>query len=221
MNQHYEPNNQDNSAKYYIFTVLFLTFLISSIVGMFYFAKRNPNICACILGLYFIVFGGIFAWAGIKDKSPGSLLAPSIIIIVGLTVIIINLIYIFGNEQITIFLTERIVPILTLSIFIVVGAGMIVVPFFLKRNKKARCTILVKAKCVGLNKKLSHSKNSGSRYLYAPILSYSYYGKEYNIALNIYSNIDIPQVDSYRDIYINPNNSEETYKPSRSLEMIF
>ena len=48
----------------------------------------------------------------------------------------------------------------------------------------------------------------------SPIFNYSFKKVEYTANLNHYSNVDVPIVGMAYEIYINPNNPEDIYRPS-------
>lgn len=148
------------------------------------------------------------------------LLIDTIFITMGSILFIISLLSMLKNSEINKFISGMVVPFLIFLIFILIGSGFLIGRFLYKRNKEARCSMLVNARCIGYDSQRFHHDGGTYSLLHAPIFNYSCYGREYNTKLSTYSS-KTPQVGSYHDIYINPNNPQEIYKPSRTLQMIF
>ena len=104
-----------------------------------------------------------------------------------------------------------ILAILFPSILIIIGLALIVSNTIKNVNKKRRCTILINAECIGLDKFKRHSSN-GTSLLYAPIFKYSYNEREYTTIVGDHCSKGYPKVGDYKDIYINPDNPEDTYR---------
>jgi len=205
-------NNRGYSAKAYALGVAIVVFFIGCVVGMFYFSKREPMMCVFILGLFFLVFGLIGISSDIKGKTLKKNLQMFIFPIVGLGCMIYASIAMWG-DKFHITLSEKCAPVLILCLFILAGGGMVLGRVLTIKGKKEKYTV-VTAKCVGLDRQYS-----GNTSVYAPIYSYCYNGIEYNTKLNFYSNIDVSKVGTKEDIYINPNNPKEIYRPSIKQSM--
>lgn len=213
-------NNGNNKKKYttkeYIQGGVFLVFFVSSLIAMSYFSKRDSMMCLFIFGIYFLVFGLI---AITQEQNLKKNLHLFLLLIVGLGIMICSGISMWGkNFNLT--MSKDSAPILILCLFILVGAYMFFGTLLTIKGSKTRCTIAVSAKCIDLDKHDMINSNGSHTTVYAPVFNYYYNGTSYNIKLNNYSNVDVPIVGEYKDIYINPDNSEDVYRPSVKQNLI-
>lgn len=124
-------------------------------------------------------------------------------------------IYLWGND----YLQENIVKVIPtsiLGILILFGLWVIVSTLLNNHTLKKLCTESITAKCIGID---NLRRKMGKRYRtsYAAIFNYCYNGKDYRVQQDYYTNIDIPKIDAKVEIFINPNNPEEIYRPSFRL----
>jgi hypothetical protein len=213
-------NNGNNKKKYttkeYIQGGVFLVFFVSSLIAMLYFSKRNTMMCLFIFGIYFFVFGLI---AITQEQNLKKNLHLFLLLIVGLGIMICAGISMWGkNFNIT--MSKDFVPILILCLFILVGAYMVFGTLLINKGNKTRCTIDVRAKCIELDKHDMINSNGVYTTVYAPVFNYYYNGTSYKIKLNNYSNVDVPVVGEYKNIYVNPDNSQDVYRPSIKQNLV-
>lgn len=214
-------NNSDKySVGQIIFTIVFLLWFIISILGMIYFSENdNTGMVVLLFGSYFFIFGLIgISLGGIKLKNVWILLFPTI----GLALMISSAIFMWGSDE-AILQLGKLIPILLLCLFIVVGIGLILGTVVTDNNLKKRCTYQIIARCVKLNSHLSRTTygdfGTKARKLYAPVFSYCFEGKNYETEHNIYKNFGNPNVDDDVYIFINPDYPTEIYFPSKSTKL--
>lgn len=136
-------------------------------------------------------------------------LAIFIFPLVGIGAVIYSSISMWGNITIS----EKAAPFILLLVFIIAGA-VILLKIILSSKNKTENWIMISAKCIGLDQRYSTDSNGQSKIVYAPKYSYNYFGTEYNSQSELYSNIDIPEIGTYQDVYINPINPSEIYRTS-------
>lgn len=79
-----------------------------------------------------------------------------------------------------------------------------------QRKKSKSLNYMVKAKCTKIKKdRIEKTDGSMGGMVYAPVYEFQYRGKIVHIESNRYSNVNVPEVGGYYDIYINPDNPQE------------
>jgi hypothetical protein len=203
-------NNGNNKKKYTtkenIQGGVFLVFFVSSLIAMLYFSKRNTMMCLFIFGIYFFVFGLI---AITQEQNLKKNLHLFLFLIVGLGIMICSGISLSGKT-----LSKDIVAILILCLIMLVGVYLSFDTLKTIIGKKTRCTKVVSAKCIDLDKYYITDSDGLDKTVYAPVFNYHYNETSYNVKLDKYSNVDVPMVGDYEKIYINPDNPEDVYRPS-------
>lgn len=201
-----------------IFGVVFMIWFVASLVGIIYFTgKENTAFAILIFGQYFFVFGivGICS-GGLTLKTSWILLFPA----VGLVVMICSGLFIWGSDDITDQLTN-LLPVMLISLFIVIGIGMVLGPIVNEKALKKRCTYQIIAKCVRLNKSYMGSGIDDVRKeVYAPVFSYYFRGNEYEIGYDVYKSYGNPEVNDSVEIFINPDNPSEIYWPKSGAKIL-
>ena len=213
-------SNGNNKKKYttkeYIEGGVFLVFFVSSLIAMLYFSKRNTMMCLFIFGIYFLVFGLI---AITKEQDLKKNLHLFLFLIVGLGIMICSGISLAG-KNLNLTLSKDSVPILILCLFMLIGVYMSFGTLQTIVGKKTRCTKVVSAKCIDLDKQYMINSDGPDKTLYAPIFNYYYNGTLYKVKLDKYSNVDVPMVGDYQKIYINPDNPDDVYRPSVKQNLV-
>ncbi|NLK99681.1 MAG: hypothetical protein GX271_03365 [Clostridiales bacterium] len=209
------------SAGQVVFTVIFILWFIASILGLIYFSENdNTGMVVLLFGNYLFIFGliGIY-FGGIKLKNIWILLFPTI----GLVLMVSSAIFMWGSDKAILQLGE-LIPVLLLCLFIVVGTGLVLGTIVSDNNLKKRCTYQIIAKCVKLNSRLfrSTSRDYGSKVkrLYAPVFSYYFRNKNYEVEYDFYKRTGYPNVDDRVYIFINPDYPTEIYWPSKSTKLL-
>ncbi|MDI9509679.1 MAG: hypothetical protein WAP98_00575 [Caldicoprobacterales bacterium] len=199
-----------------IITVIFILWFIGTLVGLLYFSdKDNVAMVVLLFGNYLFVFGlsAIFL-VGMKLKKIWILLFP----IIGLTMMVMGSIFMRSSDKAKLKI-ENLTPVLLISVFIVVGIGLVLITIAEDNRLKKICTYRIMAKCIKLNTTISRSNISGYgtriRRLYAPVFSYYFREKNYVVAHDKYTNYGYPEVDESVYIFINPDNPSEIYFPSK------
>lgn len=204
MTEDTEVKKSKHSLKDIIFSILFLLLFFSSIIGMVYFSKTKPLMVLFLFGMQMTIFSLIFLSKGINMANLWILL----LLIVGITLILYSGINLWGYKYNLKFPDEWIIT-LVLYLFALIGGGVIFSTIYTDKIKKARCCIDVIAICVDLDK-----DSSDNRIVYSPIFNYAFKKVEYTVNLNHYSNVDVPIIGMSYEIYINPSNPEDIYRPS-------
>ena len=204
MTEDTEVKKSKHSLKDIIFSILFLLLFFSSIIGMFYFSKTKPLMVLFLFGMQMTIFGLIFLSKGINMANLWILLFP----IVGITLILYSGINLWGYKYNLKFPDEWMIT-LGLCLFALIGGGVIFFTIYTDKIKKARCCIDVIAICVDLDK-----DSLDNSIIYSPIFNYAFKKVEYTVNLNYYSNVDVPIIGMSYEIYINPSNPEDIYRPS-------
>lgn len=205
MVQNTKVEKSNHSLKDTIFGMIFLIQFFFSFIGIIYFSKIEPLMILFIFGIQFTIFGLIFLLKqGINMTNVWILLFPS----VGITLLLYSGINIWGYKYNLIFYDEWMIT-LGLSLFALAGLYVLFYTIYTDKLKKERCSIDVIAICIDLD------KSYASKHItYSPIFKYIYKRVEHTANLNSYSNIDVPVVGMSYEIYINPSNPEDIYRPS-------
>lgn len=191
-------------------TIVLVVFF-GAIAAILYFKDKNETLCVFIFGAVFFVIGiYIIMFVGINVRNFYILIFP----IAGAGIMIFSGGYMWGNEYTKSHITA-LIPAALLSVFILAGIAIITVTFLNNLLKKTRCTEIVNAVCINLNR--TYDSDSGNSY--APVYKYYYGGEEHIVAEDFYTNIDVPKIDSDVQLYINPENPEEIYRKSFLLNL--
>lgn len=175
--------------------IIFLIWFFASLGLIFYFDDINQYYMIICFGQYFLIFGIIAlcnkVWPGI------------IFTIVGSVLIIVPILMMNPNLN---FNWDKIIPIIGLIGFILVGIGLMVVPTIIKKVKEKKTSFKLSAKVIKLNE-----ADDNNTKLFAPVYEYSFNNKIYQKEADIYTNVNIPNIGEIVEIMINPNNPEEIY----------
>ena len=188
--------------------------------GLIYFSENdNTGMVVLLFGNYLFIFGLIYIFWRHQIKVYGFLLFPTI----GLVLMVSSAIFMWGSDKAILQLGE-LIPVLLLCLFIVVGTGLVLGTIVSDNNLKKRCTYQIIAKCVKLNSRLfrSTSRDYGSKVkrLYAPVFSYYFRNKNYEVEYDFYKRTGYPNVDDRVYIFINPDYPTEIYWPSKSTKLL-
>ena len=195
-----------------IIGIVFVVLFLGAIAAILYFKDKNQPLCIFIFGAVFFMFGTFaIIYTGVSKNNLFVLLFP----LIGAGIMFFSGAYMWGGEDIKANIMS-LIPIAALAVFILVGLGMTVFTFLNNRIKKIHCTEIVTAVCIKLNRKYSFdsSDDIGGRPTYAPVFKYYFNGAEYTVTQSYYTNIDVPKLGSEVQLYINPDNPEEFYRPS-------
>lgn len=201
---------QKESGKFNFKSVLFLLWLIGSIVGAVFSSKENSGITLMCLGNIFLVLGGIVCLKGkfTLDKA-WILIFP----IVGLGIMIGGAVMEFGSANLLVNF-QKLLPVLFASLFVIIGVGLIVFTLLRSKSKSERCSVKVTAVVKDMLKNYSH-RDGHSSITYCPVYEFYYSGEYLEGCTNEYRNFDLPQVGQEVEIYVNPDEPKEIFIPSK------
>ena len=174
-------NNRKYTFGEIVFTIVFMTWFVGSIVMMIFLARNEMATLAIgVFGQYFLVFGIAAIWAGIKSKNfnPIVLILP----IVGIASIAVSVVWQFGAEETIEFIEENGWMAL-LALFIIVGVFMEVYAIAGTIGEKRKFSKSVTATCVDI---LVNYDNAG-REIYCPVYETYVGGIKNVVSNNIYS----------------------------------
>ncbi len=101
------------------------------------------------------------------------------------------------------------------SLFLVMGLVVGLIPNFRTAQKKRHCTERISARCVRILKHSHHSYRHSST-TYCPVYEYYYNNQRYESHGSTYSNGAVPKLDHYYDLLIDPSNPYTFYDIYRS-----
>ena len=188
-----------NEKKGKLLGIIFLIWFFTSLIAMFVLSEKNPYYMVMVFGQYFLVFGTIVLFS--KGDHKWIAILP---VLVGLACIIVP--FLMLNPLILDFKInwDIVIPLLIISIFIIVGAAMVIFPILRKKKMEKLCTHHVFATII------DHDITSGdSGELYAPIYKYEFNKETYEVCTNVYSNVGVKPVGTIVDLMINPNKPKE------------
>ena len=206
---------------------LFIIAFIGGMVGMIIASQTNPVLCVSIFGAMFAMFG-IAAMFGEKKRAEDRLLAWSFTL-GGLLAFVLPII-ILGMKKSGRYTQQEYESYRNAIIggaFALIGLMVMILPSLSSSMKKRRCTLPVEATCVGHN---SHLSSGGRRHhhhhhhhrhrVYAPIWEYYIDGRTIKKAETTYTNVNVPQVGSTREIMVNPDDPEDIYRKNGSAAFV-
>lgn len=95
------------------------------------------------------------------------------------------------------------------SILILAGIGITIFDVLFRKRKRERCSLLVAAECVDVEK-MCYEQDT----VYAPTWKYTINGLEYIIRENSYTSRKI-DIGAKKDIYVNPDNPREIFRENK------
>lgn len=206
---------EEKSGAKIVISIIVLVWFFASIGAMLYCSKQDmPWLVLALFGQYFIVFGAIALAAGIKGRQFQPL--PLLFVLVGIGCAAAGLILQYGTDGMA-KLLENLAPYLFLSIFVLVGVGMLAGGVTHYERKKNTCTYVVNARVV----QLKTSRGKKGSILYSPVYEI-YYGGEYKkICSNMYTNVKVPQVGDYKQLMVNPADPDEIREPGTETFLLW
>ncbi|MBE5861534.1 MAG: DUF3592 domain-containing protein [Lachnospiraceae bacterium] len=195
-----------------ILSIVFLLWFFASIGAMIYCSKHDMGaLVVTLFGQYFLVFGTIAVFSGLKSKDfqPITLLFP----LVGIGCMIGGCIFQFGSEEVMKY-AEAALPYLFLGLFFVIGVSLVVGSYFSSKRRHEVCNYRIMGTCV----KIKTSYHKGTR-TYCPV--YEAYFRDETILLsnNTYSNMNHIEEGETRELYLNPDNPKEFYEPKEERSL--
>lgn len=221
-----------------IISVIFLIWFFGSLILMIVESKKDQNMTLILFGQYFFVFGLVIFIIGIKNISNkkikisqrlGSIFASLACLLIGGCVGGVGILKKTG--QFDSFMEElkntisggnpdfnfgKLVAVLFISIFILVGIFVMVkTPLRLRRLRKV-ATVVVQAKIVDYVRADSSSRRGGYTMSKYPIWGYTYEGVEYRTAAMFpMESFDKSMIGAKEGIvYVDPENPAESLPAS-------
>lgn len=214
-----EISNEDNNSRStaatiggYVFLAFFLIMLVLIVISAKSGNTENAVIC---FGLVFIVTG-LIAFFTPKPSIENS---PALIFpLVGTCAVVIPLMMKYGGFEFD--MTEHTAVIIVSGVFMLIGAGFIIIPT-INYAKKKKNYVPITAVCRDLDSHISRSSKGHRTRVYAPKWEYYYNGEIITIQSRTYSNIDVPEIGGEYDLLIDPKNPKKFYRPSMKILIFF
>lgn len=183
-----------------IFGYIIIGWILASFLG--FFLVKDSNDLGMLIGQYFFIFGIIIYFIQIKEEGHSWISAIPFMVI-GYIVFLNSFRSAYPNiikstGGITISETIYVLPFIILGFLILFG------PFIRIIYLKIFCTRKVRATVISKIKKDEHS------YILCPNYEYNYEHKKYKTRYNALYNLNITHVGKTTNIYVNPNNPEQT-----------
>lgn len=195
-----------------IIGIVFAIFFIVALVAMIYFFRANAPIGVFLLGCVFLVMGILaIVTEGIRLEEAWILLFP----FVGLGCMGVSASYIWSfsflkNIRLD---KDRIVALLVLLLFFIVGLGMNVKEVLIDKRKKRIYTYAIQAKCIDVK---DSCDGEGNRE-YIPVFQYNYNGTEHVYTAYWAYHKDAPEINQYYTCLLNPENPADAWFPDKPL----
>lgn len=109
-----------------------------------------------------------------------------------------------------------------LTMALILGLCLLIIPPARRKKKQSRCTMAVTLHCVDLIKKIQYDSDNHQHktVTYAPVWEYWYNGRSYVYAENVYTNVDVPEIGSEREGFIDPDKPSELFRPDPAAAAI-
>ena len=201
-------NNRKYTFGEIVFTIVFMTWFVGSIVMMIFLARNGMETLAIgVFGQYFLVFGIAAIWSGIKSKNfnPVVLILP----IVGIIAIAVSVVWQFGAEETIEFIEENGWMAL-LAVFIIMGVLLEVYAVCITIGKKRKFSQTVTATCVDI---LVSYDNAGEE-MYCPVYETYVGGIKNIVSNNMYSTKMNVHIGDIKIISVNEYFPGECYENS-------
>lgn len=192
--------------------IVFAIAFIAAVIAMIYFFNVNPPVGVFLLGCVFLAMGILaIATEGIRLKEAWILLFP----LVGLGCMAVSASYIWsfsffkdiGLER------DKIIALLALLLFFVVGLWMLVKELLADKRKKRIYTYKVQAKCIDVKESCDGEGNRE----YIPVFQYRYNETEYVHTAYWAYDKGAPCVNQFYMLMLNPQNPADAWFPDKPL----
>lgn len=191
-------HKEEYSLKDKIITIIFLAWFIGSMVGMLVLSEINEYYTIMIFGQYFLVFSLIMLWNKIIAGIPFFLVGSACLVVP----------YLMMKPEINgrVIIWDDIVPILIISVFVIVGLGLIIYPLIdtikakLKRNTKVTAIV----------KEYATMDKYGNP-LYYPLYEFEYNGQTHKVIGKKGYKKELKNIGTFVDLKINPNNPSDLF----------
>lgn len=200
-------------------SIFIVIVFVGGCFGAIIFHKTEPRAAVICIGAVFFFFGLFILFSQkLSLKSIPILLFP---LIGALMIIIPALMLIAENsDELESEFVERLAINCFMSVFALVGIGLIAVPPIIHKQKMKIFTVPIEAVCIHLDCHISRSRKGGKTITYAPTWEYNHNGNVYTYKESTYTNLNVPKVGVVYQLLMNPDEPEELYRPSRPVRIL-
>ena len=185
------------------------------------FSKSEPLLCIASVGAIFFVIGTIVVFQnGFSADNIIGLIFP---LAGGLMVALPVLVLEHRKDAAKGISTGTALNIM-LGGLAVVGLLVILSTVFTNKGKEKRCTASINARCIytDIHYSTTHDARGRTRHikLFCPTWQYEVGGVIYVTRENVHSNLDTPRVGECRDIFYDPSDPSDIYRPVKKNDMV-
>ena len=209
-----EYNKTSESKGTPVRAVLFILYIIAVMIAMAVFSQTEPMLCVAAAGSLFLFVGlaNLFTGLSVSDLLP-KLLVPTVGAL--MTGIPVYIYYRRRHPDIGPEFTRNTLINIVLIGFGAIGVLLLITTWLDHVLKTSKCSETIEAKCIYRTYHIHrHDKAIAGSYtssVYSPTWQYEVNGVTYVTTENIYS--DAPAIGDTRQIMIDPNHPENTYRP--------
>lgn len=202
MKRSYSKKSSDSKHIKAIFPIFIIVCFWASIFGASYFSDLGQTLnCMIMVGIGCVSIGMFIAFI-VKQK------IGLIFLLLGILTECGVLVYKYGTEEMIIKLSEEVIPVACMSVFVIFGMVVIIMPHLKGKRNKNKCTFDVVAKCEEIKKYYDFDESTE---LYSPVWNYYLDGKQYTYCDNFYSPSSSVNIGDIRVLKVNSKNPEEVY----------
>lgn len=200
-------------------SIFIVTVFIGGCIGAIIFHKTEPRIAIICIGAVFFIFGLFVLFSQkMSLKSIPILMFP----VLGLLMIVIPALLMIAenSDELESEFVERLAVNCFLSVFVLVGIGLVALPPVIHRLKMKVFTVNIEAVCIRLDHHISRSSKGRRTITYAPTWEYDHNGNVYTYKESTYTNLSVPKVGAVYRLLMNPDKPEELYRPVKSVRIL-
>lgn len=186
-----------------------LSFLSTFLMG-FVGSAILPSGCEWIL---VTGFGCIFLFAGLAISAGSGMKGALLFSLVGGCVAGFSMAYGLLDEEWKAVLMERAIPAALLSVFVIVGAGLVVAPGRLAASRAKAHPVAVIATVAGKHRRKSTDDDGHSSYSYVLDWTYYVHGKEYRYTSRIGRGREPREPGDSGTLYISRSDPRDVWEP--------
>lgn len=200
-------------------SIFIVAVFVGGCIGAIIFHKTEPRATVICIGAVFFIFGLFFLFSQkLSLNNIPILLFP----VLGALMIIIPALMLYAENSDTLDseAIDRLAINCFMSIFILVGVGLIAFPPIIHKNKMKLFTVQIEAVCIHLDTHISRSRKGGRTITYAPTWEYEHNGNMYTYKESTYTNLSVPKMGAVYQLLMNPDKPEELYRPVKSVRIL-
>lgn len=200
-------------------SIFLIIVFIGGCVGAIIFHETEPRISIICVGVIFFTIGMIVLLSQkMSLKNAPILLFP----LIGLLMIIIPAMLLIAenSDLLESDFVERLAINCAISVFALVGIGLIVFPPVIHKSKMKIFTVPTEAVCVNLDIHVSRSRKGGKTITYAPTWEYGYNGNMYTYKESTYTNFSVPKIGAVYQVLMNPDEPDKIYRPVKGVRVL-